>query len=120
VFVDCTPQPVVDPADVHTHLVKVPPRTPTGFSVAKALSEEVAELDAPRPDGLTCHGDASFQQQFLNISVTQGEAVVQPDRVADEGKGEPVTGELLTAQHRVTLPHQLATTVPSRPKGVRY
>ena len=42
-----------------------------------ALSEVVAERDAPRPDGLMCHGDASFQQQFLNISVTQGEAVVQ-------------------------------------------
>ena len=34
VFIDRSPQPMFDPADIHVHLVKVPPGTPTGFPVA--------------------------------------------------------------------------------------
>lgn len=98
-----------------------------GFPVAQTLSEEIAdaEVDAPRADGLTGHGAAPFQQRFFDVPITEREAVVEPDRVADHGKGEPIAREPLTAQHRFALPQQLATTpqgyvLSSRTKSVFY
>ncbi|BDP43611.1 hypothetical protein DAETH_35800 (plasmid) [Deinococcus aetherius] len=110
VFVHGPPQPLFDTPHVHAHLVKVPPGTPTGFPVAEILSKEISEFEAPSADGLVGDGDASFQQKFLDVPVTEGEPVVEPHGVADNRRGEPVTGELLTAEHCVTLPQQLATT----------
>lgn len=82
----------------------------SGFPVAEALSKLFIEVDAPRANGFTGHADAPFQQEFFNIAVAQCEAVIQPYGVLDQGKGKTVTRELLAAQHRVTLPQQLATT----------
>ena len=113
-FVDRPPQPMSDAPDLHTHFVEMPPGTPAGFPVAQVLGERVTEFDTPAADGLTGDANPSFQQQFFDVSVAQREAVVKPDGVADDGQGKPVAGELLTAQHRITLRHQLATTLALR------
>ncbi|BDP43787.1 hypothetical protein DAETH_37560 (plasmid) [Deinococcus aetherius] len=115
-FIDGSPQPVFDPADVHVHFVEMPARTPSGFSLAQSLGKEVAELDAPRQDRFTGDANSSFQQQFFDIPIAEREAVVQPHGIADHGERKTIAGELLTAGHRVTLPEQLATT--TRRKGV--
>ncbi|WP_425429947.1 hypothetical protein [Deinococcus hopiensis] len=116
-FVDRPPQPVFDTADVHAHFIKVPPGTTSWFPVTEALGEEMAEVDAPRADGFTRHADAPLQQKFFDIAGAQGKSVVEPYGVADDREGEPVAGELLTAQHRVTLPQQLAITLPRNALG---
>ena len=38
--------------------------------------------------------NAALVQQFLDISVTQGKVVVQPDGVLDDGHGETVAARL--------------------------
>ncbi len=54
--------------------------------------------------------DASFLQEFFDVSVAEREAVIEPDGIADHSEGKPVARKLVTAQHGVTLPSQLATT----------
>jgi hypothetical protein len=111
VFVDGAPQPLFDTAYIDGHFIKVPSGTTSWFPMTQTLGEKVAEVDAPGPDGLACHGHAPFQQEFFDVSVAEREAVVEPDSVPDDREGESVPRELLTTQHRVTLPQQLATTV---------
>lgn len=110
-----SPQPVVDASDIHMHVVEMPPRTPTGFPVAQALGEQVTEGDAPGADRFPGHADPTFQQQFFDIPVAQREPVIPPDGVADHVEGAPGATKLLTAQHRVTLPQQRATTPGGTP-----
>jgi transposase InsO family protein len=122
-FIDGPPEPVFDPANVHAHFVELPLGTPAGFPVAQTLREELTEFDAPgangfaeewrpreRPFTTMGDGDAPFQQQFFDIPIAQGEAVIQPDGVANDREREPVAREFLIAHHHVTLPQQLATT----------
>ena len=90
VLVHCPPQPVSDAIDARTHLVQMPPGTPTGFPVAKLFGKEGRELDAPFAEGLVTHLNAALMQQFLDSPVTQRKAVVQPDRVLDDGHRETV------------------------------
>ena len=45
-----------------------------------------AELPAPLPNGFVRHDDASFGQQILDIPEAQAVSVVQPHRVADDGR----------------------------------
>ncbi len=66
-----------------------------GFPVAQALGEGVAELDAPSADGLAGDDNSSFQQEFLDVPITQREAVVQPNGVPNDLKRESVAGKLL-------------------------
>jgi hypothetical protein len=78
--------------------------------VTKAQGEEVAELDAPASKRLPRHDNAAFQQQFFDVPIAEREAVVQPHDVADHGERNTVARGLLTVQHGLTLPQQLATT----------
>ena len=79
-----------DAIDARTDLVQMPPGTPTGFPVAQVFSEEGSELDTPLAEGLMANLNAALVQQFLHVSVTQGKAVVQPDRVLDDCHRETV------------------------------
>lgn len=63
------------------------------------MGEQVAEFDAPAADRLAGNDNPPFQQQFFDISVAEGEAMIQPDGVANDRKRKPITGELLTSQH---------------------
>lgn len=78
--------------------------------MAQTLSKHVTELDRLGADGLARNGDPAFQQEFLNVSIAQREAVVQPDGVPNDFKWESIAGKLLTVKHCVTLLQQLATT----------
>ena len=48
------------------------------------------ELDTPESNRFAADRDASFCQQILNISVTQVEAIVQPDSVGNDFGRESV------------------------------
>ena len=52
VLVHRPPQPVSDAIDARTHLVQMPPGTPTGFPVAQSFCKQWTELDAPFAEGL--------------------------------------------------------------------
>ena len=59
VFVDRSPQPMVDTAYNHVHLVQMPPGTPAGFSVTYVLGELTTEMNAPGAHGFA---GASLEQ----------------------------------------------------------
>ncbi|BDP43353.1 hypothetical protein DAETH_33220 (plasmid) [Deinococcus aetherius] len=89
-FVHCPPQPVVDPADLDAHLVQMPPRTPTGFSMTQFLDEERREFDVPPSEGFVADLNTALVEQFLNVTLAEGEAVLEPQGVADDAQGKTV------------------------------
>src|SRR5215510_5856387 len=56
--------------------LRTPPSQPIGVVLPK--------LPAPFADGFVRHRDAAFAQEFFHVAVAQGEAVGEPDPVADD------------------------------------
>src|SRR5262245_47200195 len=48
------------------------------------------KLQTPLADGFMGDVDPAFEQQFLHIAIAQGEAVVEPDPMADDLAGKAV------------------------------
>jgi len=84
------PKPMSNAVHARTHLVDMPPGTPSGFPVAQDFREEGSELDTPLAEGLVTDLNAALLQQFLHVSVTQGKAVVEPNGLLDDGHRETV------------------------------
>jgi hypothetical protein len=113
VFVHCSPEPMSDAIDACTHINQMPPGTPTGFPVAKFIGEQRPEFDTPFTEGLVTDLDAALVEQFLNITVAQGETVVQPNRMLDDGHGEAVAVGLWVGHGRSAYPDPVKATQPS-------
>jgi len=64
------------------------PGIPSGFPVTQVFSEEGSEFDTPFAQGLVTDHYGALVEQFLNIPIAQGESVVQPDLVLDDGHWE--------------------------------
>ncbi len=58
--------------------------------MTRCLRVLLAELLAPLADGFVGHDDAALGEQLLDVTITEGEAEVQPDRMADDRGREPV------------------------------
>jgi len=84
VLIHGPPYPMPDAVHACTHLVEMPPGTPTGFPVAQVFCEEGCELDTPFAEGLLADLNPALVQEFLHVPVTQGKSVIQPDSVLDE------------------------------------
>jgi len=84
------PESVSNAIDAGAHLVEMPPGTPPGFPVAQVFREEGSEFNAPLAQSLVAELDTALVEQFLNVSVTQWEAMVEPDSMLDDGHGETV------------------------------
>ncbi len=106
------PKPVSNTINCCTDLVQVPPGTPTGFPVTKMFSEEGPKLDAPLAEGLMADLNATLVQQFLNISVADREAVVQPHSVLDDGHWETVAVGLRVGHGGSAYPTPIKATQP--------
>src|SRR3954464_473420 len=86
------PQPVLLAGDPDLDLVQVPLIAGTGQPPADLVREALAELEAPLPHGLGADVDAAGGQQLLDHPQAEREAEVEPDRVADDLRREPVAG----------------------------
>jgi hypothetical protein len=62
--------------------LRTPPSQPIGAVLPK--------LPTPLADGFVGHRDAAFEQEFFHVAVAQGEAIVEPDPVADDFAREAV------------------------------
>ena len=60
VLVHSPPKPVSNAIHGCTHLVEMPPRTPTGFAVAQFLCEAGSEFYAPFAEGFVADLDAAL------------------------------------------------------------
>ena len=61
-----------------------PPGTPAGFPVAQSFCKQGRKLDTPFSESSMANLNAALVQQFLDIPVTQGKVMVQPDGVLDD------------------------------------
>ena len=65
-------------------LIQVPLVPWLGSSVLQLIGIILPKLATPLADGLVGHGDAALAQEFFHVTIAQGEAIVQPDPVADD------------------------------------
>ena len=112
VLVHGPPEPVSDAIDARTHLVQMPPGTPSGFPVAQVFREEGSEFQAPLAESLVAHLNAPPVQQFLHVSVAQRKAMVKPDGVLDDGHGETVAVRLGVGHGQSAYPDPIKATQP--------
>ena len=112
VLVDRSPQPMSNAVDRRTDLVQIPAGTPAGFPLAQIIREQRAELDAPFAQRLVPDQGAALVEQFLNIPVTQGEAVAQPDGVLNDGHRESVAVRGRVGHGRSAYPRPVKATQP--------
>ena len=91
VFVDRSPQPLLDPTDLDAHLVQMPSRTPAGFSMAQFLGQEWGELDVPLTEGFVTDLNTTLVKQFLNVPLAEGEAVVEPQGIPNDTQRESMS-----------------------------
>jgi hypothetical protein len=63
--------------------------------MAQFLGHEWTELDTPFAQRLMADHNAALVEQFLNISVTEGKPVVQPDGMLDDRHGKTVAVRLI-------------------------
>jgi hypothetical protein len=85
------PQVHAPSADAADHLVQMPARGGRRAPALPVACDLRAELDRPTADGLAADLNAARRQQLLHISQAQREAEIEPDRLADNVRREPVT-----------------------------
>ena len=87
-----SPQIVQHAPDADEHLVEVPGVSRLRPAPAQPAGKVGTELQAPVPDTFMSHYDAALRQDQLDVAQAQAEDVVQPDRVADDLRREPMPG----------------------------
>ena len=58
--------------------------------VTELMGVVLPKLPTPLTDSFMGYGDATLEQQFFHIAVAQGEAIIEPDAMADDLTGEAV------------------------------
>jgi hypothetical protein len=91
ILIDCAPEIVLLTMDPNEHLVHVPLVSWSWPAAAQAVDETRTEFLAPAPDRLIGNDNATLSQEQLDIPQTEAEDAVQPDRMADDLSGEPMT-----------------------------
>src|SRR5262249_40598358 len=72
------------------YLVQMPLVTRPGTPATELIRILLAKLSTPCADGFVRHSDATDDQELFHVTVTEREAEVQPDRVADDLPREPM------------------------------
>ncbi|GGR74387.1 hypothetical protein GCM10008959_39560 [Deinococcus seoulensis] len=58
--------------------------------MAQFFGQERGKFDVPLPQGLVTDLYAALVEQFLHITLAEGEAVIKPEGVADDAERETV------------------------------
>jgi hypothetical protein len=91
VLVDCPPQVVPAAADGDEQFVQVPRVAEPPLPAFEAFGVPWPKLEAPLPDGLIGDGDPPLGQEIFGVAEAQTEAVIQPNGVADDFRGESIS-----------------------------
>src|ERR671938_560870 len=86
------PEPVPLARDLHANLVQVPGVSSTGQPATDLVGECLAELQAPLPHRLMADRDAARGEDLIHMTQAQRKAEIEPDRMADDLRGEAMTG----------------------------
>ena len=87
VLVDCPPEILLAPVDVHEQFVQVPRVAQAFLPVPEDPGVRRTEPSTPRPNRFVGYGDAPLSEEIFSIAETQTEPVVEPGGVTDEGIG---------------------------------
>jgi hypothetical protein len=105
ILVNSPPQIPSLPLDRHEQFVQVPRVAQATLPSPERPGIFGTELLTPLPDGFVADDDPTLGQKILNISEAQAEAVVEPDGLTDNFRGEPVSAIAgLVGCHRPSLP----------------
>jgi hypothetical protein len=61
-----------------------------GAAMLQLIGVVLPKLETPLADGFMGDIDTAFAQQFLHVAVAQGEAIIEPDAMADNLAGKAV------------------------------
>ena len=91
VLVDRSPAILLTPLDVHEQFAQVPRVTHAAALAPERPGVRRTECPTPLPNGLVRNGDALLCQEIFGVSETQTRAVVDPEGVADDQRGKPLS-----------------------------
>ncbi len=78
--------------DCHHDLIEMPFICDVKAVAPKLICILLSEFLAPFPNRFVRHLNPAMQHHFLNVSVAQGESVVEPDTVTDDFAGKTMPG----------------------------
>jgi hypothetical protein len=81
---------ILFPGDPNDHLIEVPPRARTWAALPQLARDQRAKFQHPSPHRFIGDVQTAFGEQFLHVSVTQGEAEIKPDRVLNDLGRKPM------------------------------
>jgi hypothetical protein len=90
ILIDGAPQVMAFAINRQKHFVQVPFVAWLGASTLQPIRVVLPKFQTPLADGFMGDVDTAFAQQFLHVAVAQGEAIVEPDAMADDLAGEAV------------------------------
>jgi hypothetical protein len=91
-LIHCAPQIVRYALDADKHLIEVPCIAGLRSTTAQSPGEIGTELQAPVPDALVGHRDATLGQDQLDVTQAETEHVIQPDCMTDDLGRKPMPG----------------------------
>jgi hypothetical protein len=118
VLIDGPPEIVLRAIDGDEDLVQVPLVTGLWPTAPQRIGVVLAELAAPLAHRLVGEDDPALGEQFLHVAIAEREAEVQPHRVRDDRRREPVAfvagrgGVLLRASSIAHPPAREASYLP--------
>jgi len=89
-LVDGTPEIYAPAGNPRDHLVEVPSVARPGPPLPQASRDRGTEFEHPAPDRFVGQVEPAFGKQFLDITIAQGEAEIEPNCVLDYGRREAV------------------------------
>ena len=92
VLIHGTPQILLLAVDSNEDLIQVPVVAQPSLSSLQFPSIVRTELLTPLPDRLIGHDDSALGEKILDIPEAQAEAMVSPDRIADDLGRETIAG----------------------------
>lgn len=112
VAIDCTPEPVLLPADRDHNFVQVPLVGGLRTITPDLCSNLCSKFRHPISDRLMADRNAAFCQQILNVPQAEGETVVGPDGIANNRAWKAIAFQGLGGDrqyHHPALASQIGT-----------
>ncbi len=90
VLANSTPQVMAFAIDREKHLIEMPFVPWLGASTLQLIGVVLPKLQTPLANGFMSDVDTAFTEELLHVTVAQGEAIIQPDAMADDLTREAV------------------------------
>ena len=89
-MVDGTPQIQPPAGDPNHHLVEVPSVARTRLALPQLAGDQRTKFQYPAPHRFVGNVQPTLGQEILHVPLAEREAQVQPDRVLDDRRREPM------------------------------